>query len=158
MQPAAASGSAGAGQPRRLSFNGLDGHRRCRARAAAVAEKGFAFVVGCAQAKEFALAHWLVNGAEGSRLFVRCFDGAGTVRENAAGDVLASLTTMQWNVPSISWAGGRTVAERQPHNVRERHQRGPSHHTGAPPPGRCVTVPLVNRSPITDTGPNKCTS
>ncbi len=99
-----------------------------------------------------------MNGADGGRLFLRCFGGEGTVRENAAGDVLASLTTMQWNVPSISWAGGTTVAERQLHNVRERHQRGPSHHTGAPPPSRCVTVPLVNRSPITDTGPKKCTS
>jgi hypothetical protein len=111
MQPAAASGSAGAGQPRRLSFNGLDGHRRRRARAAAVAKKGFAFMVGCAQAKEFALAHWLVNGAERSRLFVRCIDGAGTVRENAAGDVLVSLTTMVWNAPSKSWTGSGTMAD-----------------------------------------------
>jgi diacylglycerol kinase family enzyme len=55
---------------------------------------GFAFVVACTQAKEFAHAHWLVNGADGGRLFVRCFGGDGTVRENAAGDVLASLTTM----------------------------------------------------------------
>jgi hypothetical protein len=55
---------------------------------------------------EFALAHWLVNGAEGGRLFVRCFGGDGTVRENAAGDVLASLTTMVSNAPSEAWAGG----------------------------------------------------
>jgi len=34
------------------------------------------------------------------RLFVRCFDCDATVRENAAGDVMASLTTMQWNAPS----------------------------------------------------------
>ena len=40
------------------------------------------------------------------RLFVRCFGGNGTVRENAAGDVLASLTTMVWNAPSKSWTGG----------------------------------------------------
>ena len=51
-------------------------------------------MVACTQAKEFALAHWLVNGADG--LFVRCFGGDGTVRENAAGDVLASLTIL-WN-------------------------------------------------------------
>jgi hypothetical protein len=31
--------------------------------------------VDCTQAKEFALAHWLVNGADGGRLFVRCFGG-----------------------------------------------------------------------------------
>jgi hypothetical protein len=52
------------------------------------------------QAKELAFAHWLVNGADGGRLFVRCFDGGGTVWENAAGDVLASLTTMLWSAPS----------------------------------------------------------
>jgi hypothetical protein len=72
---------------------------------------GFAFVVACTQAKEFALAHWLVNGADGGRLFVRCFGGDGTVRENAAGDVLASLTTMVWNAPSKSWTGGSTMAD-----------------------------------------------
>jgi hypothetical protein len=30
-------------------------------------------------------------------VFVRCFGADGTLRENAAGDVLASLTTMVWN-------------------------------------------------------------
>ncbi len=45
-------------------------------------QKGFAFVVDCTQAKEFTLAHWLVNGADGGRLFVRCFGGGGAVREN----------------------------------------------------------------------------
>ena len=67
--------------------------------------------VDSTQAKEFALAHWLVNGADGGRLFVRCFGGDGTVRENAAGDVLASLTTMVWNAPSKSWTGGATMAD-----------------------------------------------
>jgi hypothetical protein len=33
------------------------------------------------------------------------------VRENAAGDVLASLTTMVWNIPSKSWTGGATMAD-----------------------------------------------
>ncbi|EFH10537.1 hypothetical protein HMPREF0731_3241 [Pseudoroseomonas cervicalis ATCC 49957] len=28
-----------------------------------------------------------------------------------AGDVLASLTTMQWNVPSKAWTGGATMAD-----------------------------------------------
>jgi hypothetical protein len=42
---------------------------------------------------------------------VRCFDGSGIVRENAAGDVLASLTTMVWNAPSKSWTGGATMAD-----------------------------------------------
>ena len=68
-------------------------------------------MVDCTQAKEFALAHWLVNGAGGGRLFVRCFGGDGTVWENAAGDVLASLTTMLWNAPSKSWTGGATMAD-----------------------------------------------
>ena len=65
------------------------------------------------QAKEFALAHWLPNGADGGdqSLFGRCFGGDGTVRENAASDVLASLTTMVWNAPSKSWTGGATMAD-----------------------------------------------
>ena len=75
------------------------------------AQKGFALVVDTTQAKEFALAHWLVNGADGGRLFVRCFGGDGIVRENAAGDVLASFTTMLWNAPSKSWTGGATMAD-----------------------------------------------
>jgi hypothetical protein len=58
------------------------------------------------QAKEFALAHWLAGGAAGGRLFVRVFDSAGNVRENIAGDVLASLTTMQWNSAAKGWNAG----------------------------------------------------
>ena len=34
-----------------------------------------------------------------------------TVRENIAGDVLASLTTMQWNIPSKAWTGGAVMAD-----------------------------------------------
>src|SRR3712207_3438108 len=60
---------------------------------------------------EFTLAHWLVNGADGGRLFVRCFGGDAAVRENAAGDVLASLTTILWNAPSESWTGDATMAD-----------------------------------------------
>jgi hypothetical protein len=52
-----------------------------------------------------------VNAADGGRLFVRRFDGSGTVRENVTGDVLASLTTMAWNAPSKSWTGGATMAD-----------------------------------------------
>ena len=33
------------------------------------------------------------------------------MRENAAGGVLASLTTMLWNTPSKSWTGGATMAD-----------------------------------------------
>ena len=79
--------------PWRLSFNGLDGIAPTSCGLLLDAQKGFTFVVDCTQAKEFALAHWLINGADGGRLFVRCFDGRG----DAAGDVLASLTTMVWN-------------------------------------------------------------
>ena len=76
-----------------LAFNGLDRITSTSRGLLCDAQKGFAFVVDCTQAKEFALAHWLVNGADGGRIFVRCFGGDGIVRENAAGDVLASLTT-----------------------------------------------------------------
>ena len=68
-------------------------------------------MVDCSQAQEFALAHWLADGADSGRLFVRCIGGDGAVRENAAGDVLASLTTMLWNSPSKSWTGGATMAD-----------------------------------------------
>lgn len=57
------------------------------------------------------LAHWPVNGMDGGRLLMRCFSGDGTVRENAAGDVLASLTTMVWNAPSKSWTGSATMTD-----------------------------------------------
>ncbi|MBX6741139.1 MAG: hypothetical protein IRY87_03710, partial [Acetobacteraceae bacterium] len=94
-----------------LSFNGLDGITPTARGLLLDAQKGFAFVVDCSQAKEFALAHWLVGGADGGRLFVRCFDAAMNVRENLAGDVLASLTTMVWNAPSKAWTGGATMAD-----------------------------------------------
>jgi hypothetical protein len=70
-----------------------------------------AFVVDTSSAKEFALAHWLVGGADGGRLFVRVFDGAANVRENIAGDVLASGTTMQWNAPAKGWNAGAVMAD-----------------------------------------------
>src|ERR671912_1128191 len=85
---------------------------------------GFTFVVNCTQAKEFALAHWLVNGADGGRLFVRCFGGDGIVRENAAGDGLASLTTMVWNAPSKSWTGGATMDDSSLNRRMTARRRG----------------------------------
>lgn len=51
-----------------------------------------------------------LGSANGGQLFVRCFDAAMNVRENLAGDVLASLTTMQWNAPSKAWTGGAAMA------------------------------------------------
>jgi hypothetical protein len=42
---------------------------------------------------------------------VRCFDAGMVVREDIAGDVLASLTTMQWNAPSKAWTGGAVMAD-----------------------------------------------
>jgi len=94
-----------------LSFNGLDGITATSRGLLLDAQKGFAFVVDTRAAKEFALAHWLVGGADGGRLFVRCFDAGMAVRENIAGDVLASLTTMQWNIPSKAWTGGAVMAD-----------------------------------------------
>jgi hypothetical protein len=94
-----------------LSFNGLDGITATSRGLLLDAQRGLAFVVDCSQAKEFALAHWLVAGADGGRLFVRCFDAAMAVREDLAGDVLASLTTMQWNAPAKAWTGGAVMAD-----------------------------------------------
>ena len=67
-------------------------------------------MVDCTQPRS-SRAHWLVNGADGGRLFVRCFGGDAAVRENAVGDVLALVTTTVWNAPSKSWTGGATMAD-----------------------------------------------
>jgi len=42
---------------------------------------------------------------------LRTFDAAMNVREDVAGDVLASLSTMLWNAPSKAWTGGATMAD-----------------------------------------------
>ncbi len=70
------------------------------------ADRGFGWVLDTSQAKEFALAHWLAGGVAGGRLFVRTFDGAGSIRADVAGDVLASLTTLLWNGPAKGWSAG----------------------------------------------------
>jgi hypothetical protein len=63
----------------RLCFNGLDGIAATARGPLLDANHGMAFVVDTCSAKEFALAHWLVGGADGGRLFVRVFDGAANV-------------------------------------------------------------------------------
>jgi len=75
------------------------------------ARKGFAFVVDTSSAKEFALAHRLLDGVDGGRLFVRCFDAAMNVRENVAGDVLVSVPSILWNIRSKAWTGGAPKAD-----------------------------------------------
>ena len=87
-------------------LNGLDGIATTFRGLLLDASRGMAFIVNTSSAKEFALAHWLVGGGDGGRLFVRVFDGAGNVREDIAGDVLASITTMQWNGPAKGWNAG----------------------------------------------------
>ncbi|GIX10681.1 MULTISPECIES: hypothetical protein [Acetobacterales] len=87
-------------------FNGLSGMTPGARGLQLAANRGLGFVIDTTQAKEFALAHWLAFGAAGGRLFVRCFDAASNIRENIPGDVLASLTTMQWNAPAKGWNAG----------------------------------------------------
>jgi hypothetical protein len=94
-----------------LSFNGLDDITPTGRGLLLAAQRGLAFVVECGQAKEFALVHSLVGGADGGRVFVRCFDAAMNVRENVAGDALASITTLLWNIPSKAWTGGAAMAD-----------------------------------------------
>jgi hypothetical protein len=94
-----------------LCFSGLDGIAATARGLLLVANRGMAFVVDTSSAKKFALAHWLVGGVDGGRLFVRVFDGAANVRENIAGDVLASGTTMQWNAPAKGWNAGAVMAD-----------------------------------------------
>jgi len=87
-------------------FNGLSNITATSRGVELAANRGLGWVLDVSQAKEVALAHWLVFGSAGGRLFVRCFDAAGQVRENIAGDVLASLTTMLWNGPAKGWNAG----------------------------------------------------
>jgi len=87
-------------------FNGLTDLTPTDRAVTLAANRGLGWMLDTSQAKEFALAHWLTSGASGGRLFVRVFDGAGNVREDMAGDVLASITTMQWNGPAKGWNAG----------------------------------------------------
>lgn len=50
-----------------LSFNGLDGITATARRLLLEENRGLAFVVDTSSAKEFALAHWLVGGADARR-------------------------------------------------------------------------------------------
>jgi hypothetical protein len=58
------------------------------------------------------------------RPFVRCFDAAMNIRENITGDVLASITTMLWNIPSKAWTGGAAIVDSW-QNRRMTVRRGP---------------------------------
>ena len=87
-------------------FNGLTGITPTDRAVTLDADRGFGWVLDTSQAKEFAIAHWLTGGASGGRLFVRTFDGAGNIRADVAGDVLASLTTMLWNALAKGWSAG----------------------------------------------------
>ncbi|MBW6401419.1 hypothetical protein KPL78_26450 [Roseomonas sp. HJA6] len=108
-----------------LSWSGLDGIAGTGRGLLLNANRGVAFVVQTTHAKEFALAHWLADGADGGRLCVRCFDGAGNIREDQAEDVLASGTTMQWVVASKSWQAG-AVMQDSSLNRRQTIRLGPS--------------------------------
>jgi hypothetical protein len=94
-----------------LSWNGLNGITPTARGLLLNPNRGVGFVVQTTHAKEFALAHWLVGGADGGRLCLRCFDGAGIVRENIAGDTLASGTTLQWAPTSKTWQAGAVMQE-----------------------------------------------
>ncbi|MFM7303358.1 MAG: hypothetical protein ACKO4X_08555, partial [Alphaproteobacteria bacterium] len=94
-----------------LSWNGLNGITPTARGLLLNSNRGVGFVVQTTHAKEFALAHWLVGGADGGRLCLRCFDGAGIVRENIAGDALASGTTLQWAPTSKTWQAGAVMQE-----------------------------------------------
>ena len=82
-------------------------------------------ILDTSQAKEFAVAHWLTVGAWGGRLFVRVFDGAGNVRVDIAGDVLASITTVQWNGPAKGWNAGLPIDDAN-FNRQQTIRVGPS--------------------------------
>ncbi|MCQ4160968.1 glycoside hydrolase family 55 protein [Roseomonas sp. GC11] len=94
-----------------LSLNGATGIAATSRGLLLDANRGLAFVLDTQAAKEFALVHSLAGGANGGRLFLRTFNADGSLRENIAGDVLASLTTPVWNTPSKSWTGGAAMAD-----------------------------------------------
>jgi hypothetical protein len=72
-----------------LSWNRLNGIKPTARGLLLNPNRGIGFFVQTTHAKEFALADWLVGGADGGRLCLRCFDSPGIVRENIAGDALA---------------------------------------------------------------------
>jgi len=87
-------------------FNGLIGLVPNGRGIELAANRGLGWIVDVSQAKEIAIAHSLVAGAAGGRLFARLFDAAGNIREDVAGDILASLTTMLWSAPAKGWHAG----------------------------------------------------
>ncbi len=87
-------------------FNGLSDVTLTDRAVTLAASRGLGWMLDTFQAKEFAVAHWLTIGAAGGRLFVRVFDINGNVRLNQPGDVLASITTMQWDSNSRGWNAG----------------------------------------------------
>jgi len=106
-------------------FNGLTDLTPTDRAVTLAANRGLGWMLDTSQAKEFALAHWLTVGASGGRLFVRVFDGAGNVRADIAGDVLASITTMQWNGPAKGWNAGAPIDDAN-FNRRQTIRVGPS--------------------------------
>lgn len=93
-----------------LSFAGLDGITPTANGLTLNANRGLAFVVDVREAKEFSLAHWLVGGVDGGRLFVRCFDSAKNLLTDTNSRVLASGTTMTWNTAPQAWIGGANMS------------------------------------------------
>lgn len=102
-----------------LPFNGLDGIAPTGRGLLCDAQKGFAFVVDCTRAKEFALAHWLVNGADGGRLFVRCFSGDAT---RIMGAVASVVPPMRRGRTEVSETQGASA----PHTARSGATGAPS--------------------------------
>jgi hypothetical protein len=102
-----------------LSWNGLDGITATARGLLLNPNRGTGFVVQTTHAKELALAHWLVGGADGGRLCLLCFDCAGIVRENVSGAALASGTAMQWAPTSKSWQAG-AVMQKSDLNSRQK--------------------------------------
>jgi len=92
-----------------FSFNGLDDVAVTDRAVTLGAQRGLGWMLDVSQVKEVAIAHWLNGNASGGRLFARCFESAGTIRENIAGDVLASITTMVWSAPGKIWTAGASM-------------------------------------------------
>ncbi|MFL1463443.1 hypothetical protein ACI6QG_14655 [Roseococcus sp. DSY-14] len=106
-------------------FNGLDDVAATDRAVTLAAQRGMGWLLDVSQVKEVALVHWLAGNAPGGRLFARCFDAAGAIRENQAGDVLASIATMLWSAPGKVWTGGAPMDDANL-NRRQTLRFGPS--------------------------------
>lgn len=100
-----------AGSPSRIgdfAFPALSGYTPTERGVVITASRGLGFVVDARACRDFALA----ADADGPRLFVQCFDAAGTLLTDAAGMMVrASGQAMVWNATARWWQGSADMTD-----------------------------------------------